>query len=202
MLCSFCHKVCKNENSLRNHQRLCSDNPNKQQSNIETYKTLNSIPWNKNKTGVQTAWNKNLRGIRGTPHTEETKKKISEQKKALYASGWESKAGRCKKYDYVSPIAGSIKVDGTWELIFCRFADANNLQWNRNKKRFSYIKPNGSKSTYQPDFYVADWGSYIEVKGYETDLDRCKWSQFSEKLIIYRKHDIGKMDEWLKSAPC
>lgn len=202
MLCRYCSKVCKNNNSLRNHERLCRENPIKQLSNIKKFKNNNPDPWNKGKVGVQVAWNKGKVGRPGTPHSLETRKKISTQKKALYASGWESKAGRCKKYDYTSPIAGSIKVDGTWELIFCRFADANNLQWNRNKIRFKYVKPDGTESTYQPDFYVKDWNAYIEVKGYETDLDRCKWAQFPEKLIIYRKQDIGKMDEWFKSAPC
>lgn len=28
--CEFCQKECKNENSLRNHQRLCKQNPNRQ----------------------------------------------------------------------------------------------------------------------------------------------------------------------------
>ena len=49
-------------------------------------------------------------------HTEETKNKMSVIKKELYKSGWECVAGRCKKYDYISPIAGKIKVDGTWDM--------------------------------------------------------------------------------------
>jgi hypothetical protein len=33
--CKFCKKVCKNENSHRNHERLCKLNPNKQTIKIE-----------------------------------------------------------------------------------------------------------------------------------------------------------------------
>lgn len=35
MECQYCSKQCKNENSLRNHERLCKQNPNRQVANIE-----------------------------------------------------------------------------------------------------------------------------------------------------------------------
>ena len=63
-------------------------------------------------------------------------------------------------------------------------------------------KADGTKSTYQPDFYIEDLKSYIEVKGYETDLDKAKWKYFTEKLIVLRRKEIGELDEWFKSAPC
>ena len=31
LLCQFCGKECKNRNSLCNHERLCRNNPNKQE---------------------------------------------------------------------------------------------------------------------------------------------------------------------------
>lgn len=36
--CKFCGKECKNENSLRNHERLCKSNPNRQTT---TFANLN-----------------------------------------------------------------------------------------------------------------------------------------------------------------
>lgn len=42
--CEFCNDLRKNENSLRNHQRLCKLNPNKQISSLVKY---NEIAWNK-----------------------------------------------------------------------------------------------------------------------------------------------------------
>lgn len=139
---------------------------------------------------------------KGSKHSEEWKKGQSERMNKLYESGWEPVCGRCKKYEYTSPIAGHIKVDGTWELKVATFLDTTNLKWKRNKKRFSYTKPDGKKSTYQPDFYIEDWNCYVEVKGYETELDQSKWSQFKEKLKIIKSRDIGELDEWLKSASC
>lgn len=31
-ICNFCRKLCKNGNSLRNHERLCKENPERQES--------------------------------------------------------------------------------------------------------------------------------------------------------------------------
>jgi len=206
-ICQHCSRELSNAGGLGTHEKHCKSNPNY----VKGFRSplagnrKGFIPWNKGKKGLQVAWNKGLAGtglIKGKKHSEETKKKLSEFRKSLYASGWECVAGRCKKYEYDSPIAGKIKVDGSWELIFCKFADKKNLKWSRNKKRFNYIKPDGSSSTYQPDFFVEDWNSFVEVKGYETDVDRCKWSQFDRNLIVLRKIEIGEMDEWLKSTPC
>lgn len=35
MNCYYCKKECKNDNSLRNHERLCRENPDRQQANID-----------------------------------------------------------------------------------------------------------------------------------------------------------------------
>lgn len=125
--------------------------------------------------------------------SDEHRENISHAKKALYATGWEPTCGRCKKYDYISPMAGTIKVDGRWELITAHYLDSIGVQWARNRKRFPYIKPDGSSSTYQPDFYVHDWNSYLEVKGYETDLDQSKWSQFPHKLLVWKRETINSI---------
>lgn len=38
LVCKFCNKECKNDNSLRNHERLCKANPDKQVSNMDAAK--------------------------------------------------------------------------------------------------------------------------------------------------------------------
>lgn len=203
LLCQYCKKECKNKLSLSCHERLCKNNPNRQISSIEKYKDANPSPWNKGKKLHYEAWTKGKPGtFAGKKHSDETKAKMSKSRKQLYASGWESTAGRCKKYDYVSPIAGKVKVDGTWELKFSKFLDENNLKWRRNKTRFNYIKPDGTPSTYQPDFYIEEFKTYVEIKGYETDLDRCKWSQFTEPLMVLKNKEIGRLDEWFISVSC
>ena len=103
-----------------------------------------------------------------------------------YEQGWMPKAGRCKKYKYISPIAGDICLDGTWELAVAKWLDEKNYNWKRNTKRFQYINLKNKISFYTPDFWVEELNGYLEVKGYETDLDRCKWSQFTEPLTIWK----------------
>lgn len=52
-ICRYCGKECKNANSLRNHERLCKENPNHQISNFVAY--------NKQCTeGLRNVWNKGL----------------------------------------------------------------------------------------------------------------------------------------------
>jgi hypothetical protein len=48
--------------------------------------------------------------------------------------------------------------------------------------------------TYCPDFYVYDWDIFIEVKGYKTELDEIKWSQFEEKIEIWDKKKLNDLD--------
>lgn len=53
-VCKYCGRVCKNDNSLRNHERLCKENPNRQKSSFVSYhdkiKSGEIIPWNRGKT--------------------------------------------------------------------------------------------------------------------------------------------------------
>ncbi|GJQ43998.1 MAG: hypothetical protein JETCAE03_34960 [Ignavibacteriaceae bacterium] len=122
--------------------------------------------------------------------TEKIRKKIKER----YANGWEVKCGRCKKIDYISLIAGKVKLDGSWELKVAQYLDENKINWKRNKQRFDYINLKNKKSTYCPDFYLKDEDKFIEVKGYKTDLDECKWSQFPEKLEIWDKKRLKELN--------
>lgn len=141
----------------------------------------------------------------GKKHSEKTKNKISnwskgrkmdenfkmnrsEEMKLRYQNGWESTAGRTKKIKYKSEIAGDVFLDGNWELNTAIYFDKNNINWIRNKKRFSYIDSKGKYRTYCPDFFIIDENLYIEVKGYTTELDKLKWKQFPLKLEIWDKN--------------
>lgn len=48
-ICKFCGKVCKNANSLRNHERLCKENPKRQESSWTKFNKEHE-PWNKGLT--------------------------------------------------------------------------------------------------------------------------------------------------------
>lgn len=126
---------------------------------------------------------------------EKQRLRLSENIKDRYAAGWMPKAGRCKKFEYNSPIAGQVLLDGTWELRVAKWLDCQGLNWRRNTQRFKYFNLKGIESHYTPDFYIEEWKSYLEVKGYETELDRCKWSQFSKPLIVWKAEQINQLRE-------
>jgi hypothetical protein len=123
-------------------------------------------------------------------HTEQFKEQQRQKILSRYESGWMPKSGRCKKYKYISRIAGEVYLDGTWELAVAKWLDAQNYIWKRNTKRFPYYNLKGVLSHYTPDFWVQELDGYLEVKGYETALDRCKWSQFTEPLTVWKKSDL------------
>lgn len=131
-----------------------------------------------------------IKHIAGKKHSEKTKQKLSKITFNRHANGWDNKAGRCKKYKYYSPIAGHVSLDGTWELKVAKWLDKQGYTWTRNTIFFQYKNLEGKLATYTPDFYVHEFNSYLEVKGYETELDRCKWSQFPGNLIIWKKAEI------------
>jgi predicted DNA-binding protein YlxM (UPF0122 family) len=110
-----------------------------------------------------------------------------------YEKGWMPKAGRCKKYRHDSPIAGVVWLDGTWELKVAQYLDNHKYTWKRNTIRFEYINLKGRLSHYTPDFFIEEIGGYLEIKGYETKLDRCKWSQFKEPLTVWKRKDLKEL---------
>lgn len=54
MKCRYCGKDCKNNNSLRNHERMCPLNPNKQLSNLTAWNNA-KCSWNKGLTKYTSA---------------------------------------------------------------------------------------------------------------------------------------------------
>lgn len=206
MNCKFCDKVCKNNNSLRNHERLCKENPDRQ------VVVSNFVEYNKKRKVL---------GIKGTNQyikskelglpkpimSDITKKKISESaKKRVYTKEQRKKhsesmkravenhpnsytknnvVGRVKNIDY-----NGIKLKGKWEVIVAKWLDLNNIKWEHETKSFDY-EWNGVRK-YYPDFYLPDFDLFIEVKGYETERDRCKWKVIPN-LVILKLDEIKKI---------
>lgn len=119
-------------------------------------------------------------------HTEETKRKLSASMKqavlnnpAAYSS---SNRGRTKQL-----VVDGIKFQGQWEVDFYLWAKASWLNPKRPTTAFKY-EWNGVRS-YFPDFYIESIG-YVEVKGYETDRDQAKWSQFPQLLYVVKEQEI------------
>lgn len=219
-----CGKWCCSE-----HQNKC---PEIKRKNSESVKKscVGKEPWYKRKNVAapmlgKKSWNKGLTKennsivlknsqslkeyykthdsvFKGKHHTEEARNKIREKIIERYKNGWRVRCGMCRKIKYYSSIAGLITVDGNWELAVSKYLDQIKVKWKRNTKRFEYLNLNGKISTYCPDFYIEDWNTYLEIKGYQTKLDDCKWSQFKEPLIIWKYEKLLEMNIINKNGNC
>ena len=72
---------------------------------------------------------------------------------------------------------------------YAKWLDENEVKWRRPKEKFLY-KFEGKEKYYTPDFYLIDSNEYIEIKGYETEKDRCKWRDFPLKLKIIKGKEL------------
>jgi hypothetical protein len=203
--CNFCSRICKNDNSLRNHSRLCKLNPDRDNPPPKSDKWRESMKNKKNANQF----------TYGAKVSEETKKKLSEaSKKQVWSeerrqnhsiamkkaveenpdSYTSSNRGRTKQI-----IFDGIKFQGQWELEFYLYCKKNNIQIERTNEYFEY-EWNGSRK-YFPDFFLSEKNLYIEVKGYETERDRAKWSAFPKKLKVIGKEEIAKIRKGCFEGP-
>jgi len=111
-VCKFCGKVCKNANSLRNHERLCKENPERQESSWIKFNHERGA-WNKGLTKETDERVKRIAEIfstryKGTeegkrvcshPHTDEYKQRMRELAFKRHLGGWHtSKTIDYKRY--------------------------------------------------------------------------------------------------------
>lgn len=95
--------------------------------------------------------------------------------------------GRTKIVEY-----NGFKLNGGWELSVAKWLDENNIEWtNKIEKGFEYLWE-GDIHLYFPDFYLPKHDTYIEVKGYERERDKCKWKSLNN-LIVLKKNEIKKI---------
>ena len=208
--CSFCDKLCKSLNSRTQHQVRCKLNPDK--IDMSYLKLTNSRKHNPNGK-YRNQWSK-AKDL-GLVHieSEETKAKRAKSLKESAKIYWEDPANREKqslamkkavqKYpeSYREGInRGKVKtyyidgftLHGKWEVAFYNLCKSRNIKIIKNEKGFPY-NWNGSEHTYYPDFFLEEYNLYIEVKGYETERDTAKWTQFPKKLFVLKAKDIKEI---------
>jgi len=206
MNCKYCDKLCKNNNSLRNHERLCKINPNAQSmiSGFVRYNEKRATLGIKGSNQYTKAKDLGLSkpqlsndarakiaiASKGRKYSEEYKQKLSiamikavQEHPESYTKN--NVVGRVKNIEY-----NGIKLKGSWEVIVAKWLDSLGLLWEHETRAFEYDW-NG-KRLYFPDFYIPSLDKYIEVKGYETDRDRCKW-KVVPNLIVIKKQQINEI---------
>jgi len=119
--------------------------------------------------------------------TEESRKKRSEAMKKAVTNNPDSytssNRGRTKQI-----IFDGIKFQGRWELQYYLYCKHNKIEIQRCNEWFEY-EWDGTRK-YFPDFFLPKENTYVEIKGYQTDRDLAKWSQFKKPLKIIKKPEI------------
>lgn len=120
------------------------------------------------------------RGVhtKGHPCSKATKEILS--KKAIEHCYWEHRSRNPIIYEGKT---GKFNLDSYWELEVAKRLDEMNVEWYRPKVALEYIDNLGQKHFYCPDFYVKDYGCFIEVKS---------------PYILQKQNKNGKID-YLKS---
>ena len=168
MNCRFCNKECKNKNSLIHHERLCKSNPNKKESPFLKYnenvrsglvKKENTNHWVKAKNNgtscIMSEETKNKLRISSSckKHSEETKKKISEIRKAYLKEHPEMVPYKLNHYS---------KGDSYPEKYFEELFEKENIPLMKKKQ----------VGLYELDFYNEELKVYVEIDGDQHYLDK------------------------------
>ena len=216
-ICEFCNREYRFISRLDKHSITCMLRPNKQTKRGNQYTKALELGLPK-PIAKQHIWteeekkqhreksivsNANYWGI------PENKEKHSNRMKQVIIDNPDSYSknnvsGRVKMYDVIDSN-GPTKVKGTWELSVANWLQENSIKWTNKVTPYSYFW-NGSNHMYFPDFYLIDLNILIEVKGYETERDRIKWSSVTDKqFIVLREADIKNLHilhELLRGCKC
>lgn len=203
--CRFCGRICKNNNSLRNHERLCSCNPNKQviKSNFIKYNEwrrengikgcnhytkaeINGLP--KPEMSEQTRQKLREKSL-GRKHSEDTKQKISEKQKQNYKgkSRWKTAVEHRLSYaeQYFLQIFTNAEFQYHVDRFFLDFA------WPDNK---IYIEIDGSQHKNDPKVIKHDIErtEILSNLGWKL-IDRVYWPDFVKLDEEQKKEYIKKL---------
>lgn len=189
--CVFCKRLCKNLNSLKQHETRCSQNPKR-----KCYNNLNNkkVFWNKGQTKEtnpkikeQAEKQSNTKKGKSTHRqTEETKQKLREYALQNGLGGF-----NMRKHTI---FVNGLPVDSTYEKIVAEELSSHGIAWVRPSK-IKYIDNKGKLHHYTPDFYLPEYDVYLDPKndylinntnprlGFK-DLDKIKWVMEQNNIVV------------------
>lgn len=204
MTCRYCGRIAKNVKSNSQHEVRCPLNPNKLTGWVNPTKGKSHTEATRQKMSAsqrlvssdilekrKAQLNKNNKRL---VWDEKTRREHSDRMKRVVYDNPESYTrnnvcGRVKLAEY-----NGVKLKGSWELRVARWLDANRIVWETEVNPQPYFW-NNSWHLYYPDFYLKEFETYIEVKGYKTERDEAKWSQFKGNLLVIDKTNIDALDK-------
>lgn len=178
--CSFCSKLFER---LHKHEPFCLQN-------LDRIKRKGKNQFTKAKEEgreyiISEETKDKLRLTSKRPHTEETKRKLSESMKRAVQNNPESYAGGYNRGRVKSLVCSNgFKVLGEWERSFVEYCIEQGIRIEQPNIGFPY-QWDGER-TYFPDFYLPDTDQWVEIKGLQTERDLAKW----ESLRNIHKKDL------------
>jgi hypothetical protein len=138
--------------------------------------------------------------------SRELREEISAQVRKAWADGkYEGvRVGQCKWFSFKKKDGTTIKLQGTWELAFAKWADEKSMTFATHKGRLAYVMDGQTKS-YYPDFFVEDWGCYVDIKNdYHMQLQKDKFQAIQSsnpnvKIRILGKEDLKQLGVSLRT---
>ena len=208
MICKYCGKECKNSNSLKNHERLCKENPNRQESSFVKYnkdknakhsnRYIKAKEENRQITISEETKNKVSNIWKNHKHSQETKDKISNSRKKYLEEHPDKipfKLNHSSKQSYP-------------EQYFEELFEKENIPLLNHKQ----------VGRYELDFYNEDLMKYVEIDGeqhyseymIEHDIERTlylenlgwkgiriRWSEYQKLNFENKKIKIQEIKEFL-----
>ena len=107
-----------------------------------------------------------------------------------------------KQSKYKCKDGSLVLMDSTWEVAMAKRLDHLKIKWDRREDmKLPYYSKTGRKRNYIPDFYLPDYDTYIEVKGYWTDAARYKMNSVQDtnpvKIVILESLEaVNKFTRW------
>lgn len=145
------------------------------------------------------AWNKGLvgdercsrKGLLGTPHTDETKARLSQVAKERKFGGYRENAGRSQKYKVLDSLGKETTLQSSFELKCSEILNELGVRWVRPKA----LKYDGKN--YFADFYLVDFDVWLDPKNnYKAKQDEEKIRKVIEqnnvKLYVLLEHQLTK----------
>jgi len=122
-------------------------------------------------------------GNKGKPHSEKTKRKMSNILKGRHSSPrTEFKEGHLP----VFAISGKRKdLNNTffrsrWEANYARYLNFLKIKWEYEPKTFWFKKVKRGTMTYTPDFYLSAENRFVEIKGWFNNKTKTKLRRFKK----------------------
>jgi very-short-patch-repair endonuclease len=182
-ICKFCGKVCKNPNSLRNHERLCKLNPNRDERSYQNLIKGHEITHHIG----HTAWNKGL--------TKESDERIKRQGET-YSSRYKTGSPEAKALGHVMTEEIKKKISETQKKNYTgrsRYATAREHRCSYAESYFTECFTDAVKQLhvdrYFLDFAWPDIKIYIEIDGEQHYVDHRIVEH--DKIRTQRLHELG-----------